>query len=153
MRRLFVLFGCIALLCAATAYAQDTDAILGEWITEKKTSAVEIYRCGDLYCGKVSWLKNPNKKDGTEKTDINNPDESKQDQKIIGLKMFWDFKYKGKGKWAGGKIYDPDNGKTYSCKMTIEGTELKVRGFIGISLLGRTTIWIRKTSNNFEEDI
>jgi hypothetical protein len=46
--------------------------------------------------------------------------------------------------WSQGKIYDPKNGKTYSCKMTLEGNELKVRGYVGFSLLGRTTVWTRK---------
>jgi uncharacterized protein (DUF2147 family) len=46
--------------------------------------------------------------------------------------------------WEDGKIYDPKNGKTYSCKMTLEGNELKVRGYVGFSLLGRTTVWTRK---------
>jgi uncharacterized protein (DUF2147 family) len=63
---------------------------------------------------------------------------------IPGPPLLWGFKYKGANKWEGGKIYDPNNGKTYSCKMTLEGNTLKVRGFVGISLLGRTTIWTRK---------
>jgi hypothetical protein len=47
-------------------------------------------------------------------------------------------------KWVDGRIYDPDNGKTYKCKMTLkEGGILHVRGYIGISALGRTTIWTR----------
>jgi len=40
-------------------------------------------------------------------------------------------------------IYDPKNGKTYSCKMTYKGKTLDIRGYIGISLLGRTTVWER----------
>jgi uncharacterized protein (DUF2147 family) len=43
-----------------------------------------------------------------------------------------------------GSIYDTDNGKTYSCKMTLDNDTLKVRGFVGISLFGRTTVWKRK---------
>jgi uncharacterized protein (DUF2147 family) len=54
------------------------------------------------------------------------------------------FTFNGEKMWAGGKIYDPENGKTYSCKMVLDGEQyLKVRGYIGISLLGRTEIWTR----------
>jgi uncharacterized protein (DUF2147 family) len=63
---------------------------------------------------------------------------------ILGLPILRDFKYKGANEWEGGKIYDPKNGKTYSCKMTLQGNTLKVRGFVGISLLGRTTIGTKK---------
>ena len=54
------------------------------------------------------------------------------------------FSDDGKNKWSNGIIYDPNNGKTYSCKAKLEGDKLNVRGFIGISLFGRTTVWTRK---------
>ena len=67
---------------------------------------------------------------------------SKQGNPIIGLNLVNGFVYQGKNKWGDGTIYDPDNGKTYSCKMTLmEDNTLKVRGFIGISLIGRTQVW------------
>ena len=60
------------------------------------------------------------------------------------LKVLKNFEYKGDGVWEDGKIYDPENGKTYSCKMTLRDSEhLDVRGFIGFSLLGRTENWTR----------
>jgi uncharacterized protein (DUF2147 family) len=62
----------------------------------------------------------------------------------MGLDILSGFKYGGGNIWQDGKIYDPKNGKTYSCKMTLEGNELKVRGYVGFSLLGRTTVWTRK---------
>jgi len=62
----------------------------------------------------------------------------------LGLEILKNFKYKGTNEWTGGRIYDPKNGKTYSCNMRLEGDTLKVRGYIGISVLGRTTVWTRK---------
>jgi uncharacterized protein (DUF2147 family) len=62
----------------------------------------------------------------------------------MGLDILSGFKFSGGNIWEDGKIYDPKNGKTYSCKMTLEGNELKVRGYVGFSLLGRTTVWTRK---------
>ncbi len=141
MKRVLILTVCMTLFLGVNAYSQEADAVIGEWLTEGGESLVEIYKCDDKYCGKIVWLMDPKDKDGTDKLDTNNPDPSGKKQKIIGLKLVRDFKYKGKNKWGGGKIYDPDNGKTYSCKMSLEGNKLKLRGYIGVSVLGRTTVW------------
>jgi len=63
---------------------------------------------------------------------------------IVGMRILWDMKEKG-GVWTGGHILDPNNGKTYRCKMTVsdDGQQLDVRGYIGISLIGRTQTWHR----------
>ena len=143
MKRLLICF-VVLLLSQSIAFAQDGDVILGNWFTANGNSIVQIYQCGQKYCGKISWLKNPTYKDGSEKVDKNNPDESKRSRKIMGLDIVYGFKFNGENKWVDGKIYDPDNGKTYSCKMTLEGNELNVRGYIGIALIGRTTVWKRK---------
>jgi uncharacterized protein (DUF2147 family) len=124
--------------------ALEEDAILGKWLTGEEKAEVEIYRCKDRYCGKIVWLKEPKNEDGKDKTDVNNPEPEKRDQRIIGLNIVWDFKYDKDHKWVDGKIYDPDNGKTYSCKMTLENDSLKLRGYVGFSWLGRTTVWTRK---------
>ena len=59
------------------------------------------------------------------------------------MEIIWDMKRKGE-QWAGGKIMDPENGKSYKCKMKVtEDGTLKVRGFIGIFLIGRTQTWYR----------
>ena len=86
----------------------------------------------------------PKNDDGTDKVDKENPDEARRNDPIIGLNLVKGFTYKGSNKWAGGTIYDPNNGKTYKCKIKLEGNQLKVRGFIGVSLLGRTAVWVRK---------
>jgi hypothetical protein len=60
-----------------------------------------------------------------------------KDRPLIGLTILWGLQKSG-DKWSGGKIRDPDNGKIYKCSIALEGNKLKVRGFIGFSLLGRT---------------
>ncbi|MBC7867421.1 MAG: DUF2147 domain-containing protein [Gloeobacteraceae cyanobacterium ES-bin-316] len=58
--------------------------------------------------------------------------------------MLKNFIFNGKDKWVNGKIYDPSSGKTYSCTMKIEGLNtLEIRGYIGISLFGKTELWTR----------
>jgi len=68
----------------------------------------------------------------------------KKNKPVIGLEIMWDMKKTGKNTWSGGKIMDPDNGKTYGCKLSIEkGNKLKVRGFLGFAALGRNQYWLR----------
>ena len=71
--------------------------------------------------------------------------DERKDKPVIGMAILWGLKKDG-DTWAGGEILDPKNGKIYRCKMTLsaDGKTLNVRGFIGISLLGRTQIWLRQ---------
>ena len=146
MKKLIFVVACALFLMTGVASAEEADAVLGQWYTdaEKKDVVVEIYKDNDLYSGKIVWLKNPNEDDGTPKVDDENPDEARRNDPILGMNLVKGFTYKGKNKWAGGTIYDPNNGKTYKCKMSLKGDDLKVRGFIGVALLGRTVHWLRK---------
>ncbi len=146
MKRLLFAMGIAFIITAAavTLHAETSaDAIIGKWYTADNESIVEIYKVGEKYFGKIIWLDEPLNDDGTAKVDKNNPDESKRTQPIIGLVIVRNFVYQGNAKWGNGKIYDPDNGKTYDCFMTLSGNELHVRGYIGLSVIGRTTTWVR----------
>jgi uncharacterized protein (DUF2147 family) len=71
--------------------------------------------------------------------------DERKDKPIIGMTILWGLKKDGES-WGGGEILDPKNGKIYSCKMTLseDGKSLNVRGFIGISLIGRSQTWLRQ---------
>ena len=120
------------------------DDIVGIWLTNGKEPAkIEIYRSGEKFYGRIIWLQNPIK-DGKQKTDVNNPDKAKRNNSIIGLVMLTGFRFDGDDEWKDGDIYDPESGKTYSCYLTFKDKNtLKVRGYIGVSLFGRTEIWTR----------
>lgn len=138
MKKLFALI-ILAFAYAHVGHAQSVskDAILGEWLAESKDGKVLIYKQGEKFFGKVS-----SGKDGSRK-DIHNPEPKLREQNLIGLVILKGFDFTGKS-WENGTIYDPNNGKTYSCIMKIKNAnELEIRGFIGISLLGRTTVWTR----------
>ncbi len=138
-RLLFTLF-CTCF--ASVAFAQS-DPLEGGWYNEDKTAKVHIYKSRDnKFYGKVEWLKVPNR-DGKPKVDARNPDESKRSQPIVGLVILKGFKKTDDNLYENGTIYDPKNGKTYSCKITREGNKLDVRGYIGVSMLGRSTTWIK----------
>jgi uncharacterized protein (DUF2147 family) len=132
-------------LCSLSLSAQNNpDAVLGTWYNGSKESRIEIYKCGEKYCGKIAWLKEPNYEDGKPKVDKNNPDAKLKSRPIMGMVLMKDFEYDAKNVWDDGEIYDPKSGKTYSCKMTLTDPDrLEVRGYIGISLIGRTDNWTR----------
>jgi len=119
--------------------------ILGKWLNQEEDAQVEMFeRNGKIY-GKLVWLKNPIDDDtGKAKLDKNNPDDELKKKPLMGLEILKGFTFDGKDEWEGGEIYDPKNGKTYSCYMAFdEKDKLKIRGYIGVSLLGRTTYWTR----------
>lgn len=132
----------VAFLIVSNANAQNE--ILGEWLNADKNGKVLIYKVGENYFGKISWIKKPNNPDGTPQKDILNPDEKLRNQTIEGLVIMKDLEYDGENEWEDGTIYDPDSGKTYSCSMEInKNGVLGIRGYIGISLLGQTTEWTK----------
>lgn len=141
----------ITILFGLTAAAQEPDAIVGKWWNEEKDAQIEIYPCEGRYCGKIILLKEPNfpandakGMAGRTKVDRQNPDASKRDRPILGMNIVWGFTHSGENLWDGGFIYNPREGKTYKCKLSFENPDtLKVRGFIGISLIGKTNIWTR----------
>tara|TARA_B100000949_G_C14228009_1_gene427629 strand:- start:1 stop:432 length:432 start_codon:yes stop_codon:yes gene_type:complete len=62
---------------------------------------------------------------------------------VQGLTFMWGLKKTGPNEWAGGRILDPKTGKIYRAKVTLKGNKLYVRGYVGVSLLGRTQVWVR----------
>lgn len=72
-------------------------------------------------------------------------DGKRKNKPIEGMVIMWGVEQKGKNRWDGGRILDPENGKIYRVKLrlTDNGKKMKVRGYIGFSLLGRTQIWHR----------
>ncbi len=130
-------------------HAQDVVAkdILGIWLNEDKDAHIEIFMKGDKYFGKIVWIKDPiDEETGKPKLDKHNPDPILKKRPSLGLELLTNFVFDD-DEWEDGDIYDPKSGKTYSCYMEFpdEGNlnKLKIRGYVGISLLGRTTYWTR----------
>jgi len=145
MKKRIVFLIVIASLISLVVHSQNkADDIIGIWLTGGKEPAkIQVYRSGEKFYGKIIWLKNPTE-NGKQRLDINNPDNKKQVNPIIGLIMLTGFKFDGDDEWKGGDIYDPESGKTYTSYIYLKDTNtLRVRGYVGISLFGRTETWTR----------
>ncbi|HCE41887.1 MAG: hypothetical protein CL543_08600 [Alcanivorax sp.] len=129
------------LLAAGTAAwaADDSHAIEGVWETDSG-GYVQIYQAGeDTWNGRVVGSSS-----GKARYDENNPDEGKRGRRLLGVEVLKDLHYAGGNRWEDGNIYSPDNGKTYSAKATLADPDtLEARGYIGVSLLGRSQTWQR----------
>lgn len=116
----------------------DPSAINGVW-KSKSGGYVQIYPQGDHWEGTVVGSS-----DGVARYDKNNPDPKLKGRRLLGVTLLKGLKYQGGNEWDDGSIYDPNNGKTYSAKATLTGSDsLEVRGYMGISLLGRNQTWHR----------
>lgn len=140
-KRIFILT--FLLFSTAFIFAQADD-IIGIWVPAKGTSQVRIYKASNgKYYGKVEW-----KKEDKDELDVNNPDKSLRNQKILGSVILKDFVYNpDKKQWVDGTVYDPDNGKTYDCYMWFEGDKNKMtlKGYVlGMKFIGRSEVWTRE---------
>ena len=137
--RINIIFFLITIFCQS-----QSDDILGIWLEEEKQSKIEIYKKNNSFFGKIIWLKEPLDKHGNEKLDKENPNKLLKNKPIKGLVIMKDLKYKKKGEWTEGEIYDARSGKTYSLEVYMKNSnELELRGYIGLTLFGKSTSWTR----------
>jgi uncharacterized protein (DUF2147 family) len=141
---------CGALLAGAVngAAAAQPASAQGDWVTEGGWATVRIAACaGDpsRLCGRIIALKQPNDRHGRPKRDTANSDARLRDRTVVGMPFITGFKPAGRGRWSGGKIYNPGDGKTYSSRLALEpnGT-LKVSGCVLVVCQAQT--WTRAAS-------
>ena len=134
-------------LFAAIAHAQATPAGLWKTIddeTKKEKSLIRITESAGVFTGKLEKLLDPTAKPDAV-CDLCSDD--RKNKPIVGMTLIKGVKQSesDKGRWDGGEILDPNNGKTYKVRLTPgdDGKMLAVRGYIGAPMLGRTQTWIR----------
>ena len=144
-RILLMLLATVLFALPSVAQKVSADDVIGTWLNEDEDAHIQVTKKDDKYFGKVIWIKEPiDPETGKEKLDVLNPDESLRSRPRLGLEILENFVYDGDDRWEDGKIYDPKSGKTYSCYMKfINKDKLKIRGFVGVTLLGKTTYWTR----------
>ena len=132
----------LGILLSTISFSAKAD-YLGLWTSQKAANGnqatIKIFEQHGKIFGQIVHLTHPKK-------DVNNKDKSKRNRNIEGITIISSFKYnEKKDKFEGGLIYDPESGNTYHCILKLQDKNtLKVRGHIGIEILGRTEIWKRK---------
>lgn len=138
-------FMLLALLAPISLLADDIekDDILGFWLSENKDGIVHVKKVDGDYKGYLVWINLIANGEEEDVLDNKNPDDKLKKRSLWGVRLFQGFKFDGE--WTGGEIYDPDSGKTYKCKMSLEEDKktLNLRGYVGIPLFGRTSHWTR----------
>jgi uncharacterized protein (DUF2147 family) len=136
----------MTVLTATAADKAPGDALLGKWWFPKKNGTLEVRSEKGVYFGKIITYDKPGA------LDKYNPDDTLKKRPVVGIDMLQNFTYDpAKNQWAGGTIYDGDSGKTYNCTLWFENndtTQLNARGYVGISLFGRTEIFSRVTEKD-----
>lgn len=118
--------------------APGSTGALGNWVTADK-AVVKMYQCGQHICGSLVQFNAPFANDNK------NPNANLRQRPLCGLNIVEGFRMADATHATDGHVYDPDSGKTYSGVITIEGDALKLRGYVGIPLFGRTETWHRAT--------
>jgi uncharacterized protein (DUF2147 family) len=109
-------------LTASPALAQGA---VGTWLRDNGESRVRVAPCGEALCGTVVWLKNP-----------------AESKSKVGQRVFFDMKPNGTNAWAG-QAFNPEDGKTYSGKMSVSGNTLTTAGCVAGGLICRSVTWSR----------
>jgi uncharacterized protein (DUF2147 family) len=137
----------LSFLLLSFVFTSSVQAMVPEglWLTENERSVIQLTPCGDELCGHIAWII-----EGGMQVDSKNPDESKRQTPMCGLQIVSGLKKKSDTKWEGGKIYKADDGDTYNASLTMmEDDKLKVRGYIGVPMLGKSQIWTRVSPEGY----
>jgi uncharacterized protein (DUF2147 family) len=127
----------LVLIALTPAHAEE-NGVLGRWM-DPTGSIIEINRCAASVCARLVALG----KQAPSRVDANNPDRALRARLLCGLQIGSNFHLIDPNHADGGQLYDPKTGKTYSGSMISEGDSLKLRGYVGIKLFGRTETWTR----------
>ena len=134
MKLSFITALAVATLVATPALAGDPT---GTWVRASGTSKIRIDHCGSALCGTVVWEQSPRK-------DIYNPDASKRDRPVTGVRVLLGMKPSGTPDQWKGEVYNAEDGKTYTGYITLQGaSSLKLQGCVLGGLICKSDTWSR----------
>jgi uncharacterized protein (DUF2147 family) len=144
--RFLLVLAAILLLASGVFAAQggkflpEENDVVGLWWTPKKDAKIRIFRREGKYYGKIAWMLPKDR----GKLDVKNPDPKKRNLKIFGSELFFAFKFDGKDTWKDGKVYNAQDGGTYSAYMKLKDSDTLIfSGYLLIPLLGRSEKFLR----------
>ena len=137
------------LIVSASASAAGKTSFEGHYWNEAKDGIFKLQLTNSGIEGITVWGKKPQK-------DIHNPDPVLRERSLKGITFLWGFEYNAKkNRWHDGRVYDPETGKTYDAKISLEknGSILKMRGYMGISMFGRTAKFERVKPEDLQDAV
>jgi len=145
---LALLAGFALAVAAGEPEPAGANEVRGLWVdhpdSAKRKVGVWIEDCGNLLCGHIYWLKKPLSQGGRPKRDRHNPDAGLRDRPLCGLRILTGFRRTKDGVWSAGEIYNPNDGRSFNSTMTLEKDGgLRIRGYVGLTLFGKTVEWVR----------
>jgi uncharacterized protein (DUF2147 family) len=143
MIRFIFLFLTVTCLTSSTWVAND---LTGVWLNKDQDAHIKIYSSYGKFYGQIIWLKTPiDPETNKPKLDKHNGDDKLKTRPILNLLILTDLVFDADDQdWSDGNVYDPKTGNSYSltCKLK-DKDNMELRGYMGISVLGRTDIWTR----------
>ncbi len=130
----------MTLFSQVTIAQEEQDEVIGVWLSENGDEKIEIFLENGKYQGKLVWLSEPTDSMGNPKLDLKNPNEESRTNELIGTYILVDFIKKGNGNFKNGRIYDAGHGKWYDGLIKVKDGVAKIRGYVGIPLLGKTEV-------------
>jgi uncharacterized protein (DUF2147 family) len=149
----FLVLVLVILASPCAVLGAEADAIVGIWNTADNDAKIEIFQCGDTYCGRIFYLEEPTYPAGDKggmaglpKVDRYNPNPELRQRPLVSLTFLEGFRFLGDNTWDSGRIYNPEDGKIYKARISLaDRNHVLLRGYWGISLLGHTETWVRSS--------
>jgi uncharacterized protein (DUF2147 family) len=128
------------------------ERLIGTWESEEKNLLIQIAREGGHFVGTMTYYQCATETIMRTRVDIENPDPRLVGRKLLGLKLVEKLSYQGNNVWGGGKIYDPNSGKTYDARVQLTNSNtLVVRGYWKFRWLGRSMVFNRRLGDSASE--
>ena len=135
--------GALVVVLLPLAAEAEMMSIEGRWLSGDGDGWIDITLVGDKLVGRIAGSPNDQPGDAPRYDELN-PDPALRGRPLKGLTIMSGFRYDADGRWVDGRIYDPNSGNTYKGTIQqVDANTLKLRGYIGISLFGRTEKWTR----------
>lgn len=115
--------------------AAQAQELAGTYLSQSGATKVRLSPCGAAFCGTIVWVSKPG-------NDVNNPDPARRDRPLVGIPMIYGMTATGPGTYSG-KLYDYQNGKTYTGKLKVAGSDLELSGCVLGGLLCQSQTWKR----------
>jgi len=128
-----------------------SERLIGVWESEEKNLLVQISKEKDHFVGTMTFFLCPTETIMRTKVDAENPDPSLTGRKLLGLKLLEKLSYEGNNVWSGGKIYDPNSGRTYEARIQlISSNSVVVRGYWKFRWIGRSMVFNRSSKSSLK---